>query len=122
MANAQIDTTIIFTTRMKELARFYQEGLQLPPAAATGDDHLGFPLGAVYLGFDQVEEPWQSPGAITLWFRVDDLQATFDRFVALGAGVRYRPTKKPWGDTLAAVFDLDGNLIGLSQRQQEPAQ
>jgi uncharacterized glyoxalase superfamily protein PhnB len=48
---------------------------------------------------------------------VDDLQATFERLVALGATVRYPPTRKPWGAELAAVYDLDGNLLGLAQRE-----
>jgi predicted enzyme related to lactoylglutathione lyase len=118
--SVQIDTTIIFTTQMKELAQFYQAGLDLQVPIPTSEDHLGFPLGAVYLGFDQVAEAWQSPGAVTLWFRVDDLDATFNRFVGLGARVNYPPVDKPWGDRLASVYDLDSNLIGLSQRKEVP--
>jgi predicted enzyme related to lactoylglutathione lyase len=54
---------------------------------------------------------------VTLWFTVDDIQATFDRLVALGARVRYPPSQKPWGGYLACVYDPDGNMLGLSQRQ-----
>lgn len=115
-----LDTAILFTPRMSELATFYREGLGLgPPDESPG--HLGFQVGEVYLGFDQVDEAWASPGAATLWFRVNDLQAVFERFVALGARVHYAPVQKPWGDTLAAVYDLDGNLIGLSQKEEEGA-
>jgi uncharacterized glyoxalase superfamily protein PhnB len=114
--SAAIDTAIVFTTRMQELADFYRKGLELSePNHSPG--HLGFQVGAVYLGFDQVDGGWASPAAVTLWFRVDDVQAAFDRFIALGARVNYAPVTKPWGDVLASVFDLDGNLIGLSQRK-----
>lgn len=112
----QLDTVIIFTERMEELARFYQEGLQLGPFESS-PRHLGQSLGAVYLGFDQVEQVQGSPpAAITLWFTVEDIQSAFDRLVALGAKVNYPPTQKPWGALLAAVYDLDGNVLGLSQR------
>jgi predicted enzyme related to lactoylglutathione lyase len=56
-----------------------------------------------------------------LWFEVEDLDATFNRFVAQGAKITYPPTKKPWGATLAAVFDPDGNVVGLTQRGAESA-
>ena len=45
------------------------------------------------------------------------IHATFGRLVAQGAKVRYTPTQKPWGGFLASVYDPDGNLIGISQRQ-----
>ncbi len=114
--DASIDTAIVFTKQMTALAAFYNEGLQLgDPNESPG--HIGYSVGSFYLGFDQVEEGFESPGAETLWFRVNDLQAVFDRFVALGAQVRYAPAAKPWGDVLAAVYDLDGNVVGLSQRR-----
>lgn len=118
MTNAALDTAIIFTTRMDVLANFYSVGLELgEPNLSPG--HIGFQVGQLYLGFDQVDEAWASPGAVTLWFRVDDVQAAFDRLVAAGAEVRYAPAEKPWGDVLVAVCDPDGNLIGLSQRKEQ---
>jgi len=115
--NAAMDTAIIFTGRMAEQAEFYRQGFDLP-APNESPSHLGFQVGAVYIGFDQVDDPEKfQHGAVTLWFRVDDVQATFDRFVTLKAPVRYPPVQKPWGDILAVVYDLDGNIIGLSQRK-----
>ena len=110
-------TVIVFTTRMEELAEWYRQGLGLGDwEAAPG--HLGQRVGAVYLGFDQVAEaPGTPPSAVTLWFTVDDLHATFDRMVEMGAGVSYPPTEKPWGDTLASLLDPDGNVLGLAQKQ-----
>jgi predicted enzyme related to lactoylglutathione lyase len=114
---ASLETVIIFTAHMDELARFYQEGLQLG-AYDHLPRHMGQHLGSVYLGFDQVEgAEGGHPSGATLWFTVDDLQDTFDRFVAMGAAVRYAPAQKPWGGLVASVYDLDGNILGLSQRQ-----
>jgi predicted enzyme related to lactoylglutathione lyase len=102
---------------MEALAAFYQEALQLGPFEHS-PQHMGQQVGPAYLGFDQVERLEGDPGAnVTLWFTVDDIEATFDRLVALGARVRYRPTQKPWGGYLACVYDPDGNMMGLSQRQ-----
>lgn len=112
-----IDTVIIFTTRMHQMAEFYRAALMLDAPVAVLPDHIGFRLPRIYLGFDQVAEQPATPGGVTAWFRVDDLDATFANCVRLGARVRYPPTTKPFGDRLASVYDLDGNLIGLAQRQ-----
>ena len=113
---ALLETVIIFTERMEELANFYQDAFQLGPFERS-PRHMGQPLGHVYLGFDQVEAVQEGSGTgVTLWFTVDDIQATFDRLMAMGATVRYPPTQKPWGALLAAVHDPDGNMLGLSQR------
>lgn len=113
-----LDTVIIYTTRMAELAAFYGDGLELPAYEAEGTRHLGCKVGEVYFGFDQGDEAsGQPPSAVTVWFTVDDLQRTFERFVGLGAQVVARPAKKPWGARIAAVLDPDGNRVGLAQRR-----
>ena len=112
-----LDTVIIFSPNMVELAAFYQEGFQWGDPQAQGDAHLGFPLPNLYFGIDRIEAGvLPAPGATTIWFEVDDLDATYERFVSSGAGVRYGPTRKPWGAILASLTDLDGNWFGLSQR------
>lgn len=121
MTNAFPQTIIINTTQLVKLSEFYRQGLELLPPQATGQDHLGFSFGEIYLGFDLVTESVNEyPGAISLWFEVDDLEVTYNRFLSLGAQVRYPPTKKPWGAILAAIYDLDGNVLGLSQRGKNP--
>ncbi len=111
----RVDTAIIFSERMIELAAFYQTAFDLDDPAEQ-ERHRGFQLDGLYLGIDQVDGVSAEPSRVTLWFRVDDLEATFERIVAMGAEVRYPPTDTPWGDRLAAVFDPDGNMVGLSQK------
>lgn len=117
-AQAMLETVIIFTSQMELLADFYEQALDIGPyESAPG--HLGCRVGLIYFGFDQVDKvkgSYTSSG-ITLWFTIDDIQATFDRLVSLGAEVRYPPTEKPWGALLASVQDPDGNILGLSQRK-----
>ncbi len=116
--NTKISTIIIFTPRMEQLADFYQKGLGLGEAQRQGEDHIGFEMPNLYLGFDQ-DASWVDAGKsrVTCWFEVDDLPATFAKLVEMGGQVRYPPTAKPWGATLAAVWDPEENMIGLSQRQ-----
>ena len=116
MAQAEVDTVIVFTTDHVELARFYRTALEFDEPLRFGDNHLGFQIGPLYLGFDNVDEA-RSNDAVTLWFRVDDIDATFRRCVEHGATVRYEPTEKPFGDTVAALIDPHGNHFGLSQRK-----
>jgi uncharacterized glyoxalase superfamily protein PhnB len=112
---ARLETVIVFTERMEEMASFYQEAFELGPFESS-PGHLGQRVGHVYLGFDLIEGVGASAEAgVTLWFTVNDLQATFDRLVSMGARVRYPPTEKPWGARLASVYDPDGNVLGIAQ-------
>lgn len=114
-----LETVIIFTSRMEELAAFYQQALQLGTWERS-IRHMGQWVGPVYLGFDHYEAAGTGAASgVTLWFTVDDLQATYDRAISLGAEVRNPPTPKPWGAILASVRDPDGNLLGLAQRQSD---
>ena len=117
---AILQTVIIQTSQLTEMAHFYGRGLELGEPAETGGDHLGFPLPNLNFGFDLVAAAPQPSGVVSLWFEVVDIEATFKRFEELGAGVKYPPSKKPWGAVLAALYDLDGNMFGLSQRGTNP--
>ena len=118
--NAVLQTVIIQTGQMQAMAEFYAHGLELEDVVATGGDHLGYPLPNLYFGFDEVADVPRPSGVVSLWFEVDDIQATFKRFEEIGAQVRYSPTEKPWGAVLAALYDPDGNLFGISQRGKNP--
>ena len=75
---AQLETVIIITPYMEELARFYQQAFDLDEYNAS-PRHLGQQVGPVYLGFDEDAEMKTSSTSVTLWFTVDDIQATYDR-------------------------------------------
>lgn len=117
MASPNVDTVIVFTPNHVELADFYRQALELDEPQAFGPGHLGFQLGPLYLGFDRVDNDRLSD-AVTLWFRVDDIEATFRRCLQFGATARYEPEEKPFGDTVAALIDPHGNHFGLSQRAE----
>lgn len=116
-----LSTVILFSTRMRELSEFYRLGLGIGPYQES-PRHTGCFVGHVYLGFDQVDEQTPAPESNTgptLWFTVDDIHATFDHLVALGACVRYPPTEKPHAGLLASLRDPDGNIFGIAQRVRD---
>jgi predicted enzyme related to lactoylglutathione lyase len=116
-SGVELGTVIIMTARMDELASFYEAALGIGPFERDGDRHAGCRVGAVYFGLDRVDGvDRNAPPAVTAWFTVDDLDATFRRCVELGATIHSKPERKPWGARLAAVLDPDGNLLGLHQR------
>lgn len=112
----RLDTIIVYTRDMERLSSFYAAGLGLAePNRVPG--HIGFELpGGLYFGFDETEKVPVGAGGVSLWFDVDDLDASYRRFVQLGASVRYPPVLKPMGDILASLVDLDGNIFGLVSR------
>ena len=97
-------------------------------ATAFYRDVLGLPLLFAYPGnafFDahgvriylaRPTEPGYA-GPATIYFRVDDVSATFERLVANGAAIREAPEiahrDGAYDLWLAFVTDLDGNNIGL---------
>ena len=48
-------------------------------------------------------------------FRVDDLDATFERVRASGAEVLAEPAAQPWGAVDCAVRDPSGNMVRIAQ-------
>jgi predicted enzyme related to lactoylglutathione lyase len=97
-------------------------------AAAFYEDVLGLPLlfkypGNAFFDADGVRIYLAKPaepgvdGAATIYFRVDDVTAVFERLVARGATIREQPEiahrDASYDLWLAFVQDPDGNNIGL---------
>jgi predicted enzyme related to lactoylglutathione lyase len=62
-----------------------------------------------------VEHPAeQNPrGNIEINFIVPDIEAAFKHVLQLGAKVVTEPEEKPWGQKVAYIEDLNGNIIRL---------
>ena len=110
-------TVVVFSPSDESLADFDQQALDLGPANRS-PRHIGFQVGSVYLGFDEIDTE-MAPGGISLWFTVDDIHDAYDRLLQMGAKSRYPPSLKPWGGYLASLYDPQGNIIGLAQRRSE---
>jgi len=55
-----------------------------------------------------------APPAFEVCFVSDDVGAAFSRAVEAGAAEASRPQRKPWGQEVAYVRDLDGNLVEIA--------
>lgn len=50
---------------------------------------------------------------ICLAFTVDDIEAAYQKVLALGARIIEPPTRRPWGAINMSFYDPDGNVIYL---------
>ncbi len=58
-------------------------------------------------------DPQRPPAAFEVAFSTDDVAAAFARATAAGAVPVSPPKQKPWGQTVAYVRDLNGNLVEI---------
>lgn len=88
-------------------------------------------LDAKFLGTLGGAERATAPAGVVVYWHVDDLQATLDRLVAMGATVHEPIREFGEGFVGAAVLDPFGNIVGLmynvhflsvlAERQAHPA-
>lgn len=65
-------------------------------------------------------DPAQKPGNKEIVLTTPDVSKAYERAVAAGATGFVAPAQKPWGQTVAYVRDLHGNLIELATPMSEP--
>jgi predicted enzyme related to lactoylglutathione lyase len=53
------------------------------------------------------------PGGVVVYWAVDDVQATFDRLLELGATEHEKPLDRGKGFITATVIDPFGNILGM---------
>ena len=73
-------------------------------------------LGILDRQFAAPRRPDKAGGAIVYW-HVDDVQASFERLLALGATAHEEPTERGPGFITASVIDPFGNLLGVMYNQ-----
>jgi predicted enzyme related to lactoylglutathione lyase len=73
-------------------------------------------LGIVDSQFAPHSPPDKAGGPVTYW-HVDDVQASFERLVSLGARVHQEPIERGPGFVPASVVDPFGNILGVMYNQ-----
>ena len=107
-----IEAVLIETSRLDILKEFYRAGFDLDDPDTSDSEQVGFQIGDVYFGLERVEVLPSPSRTMSLWFKVDDAQAMFDRLIELGATPKDPPSDQD-GEVIASVYDPDGNSIGL---------
>lgn len=121
--HVRVDAILFEAQRPLELARFYRDALGLSEPRWFGQDHVGLRAANTYLGFDRVEERPAVRRTVSVWFRVRDVPATCNHMERLGATVKQAPEwESSPGETLARLYDPEGNEVGLIGPSPEAAQ
>lgn len=117
----RISAIIIECRDHQALAEFYRQAFDFGTAYESGDDHTGFPLGNIYIGFERVADEQRGVARTSAWFHVEDVPAAYRRLIELGATGRVEPHVIDNGEPLASVIDPEGNVIGLLGTASEEA-
>ena len=115
----------VYVRDFERALRFYRDVLGLPLRFA--DPKFGFASFATPgAGFTIARVDPADPEQHALVSRhtgialgVDDLQKTYEAWLARGVRFPLPPTQQPWGGTLAQLADPEGNLLTLDQYRQE---
>ena len=59
----------------------------------------------------------EKPGGAVVYWHVDDVHATFEQLISLGATVHEKPTERGPGFFTASVVDPFGNVLGVMYNQ-----
>ena len=73
-------------------------------------------LGIVDSRFAAGARPGTASGAVIYW-HVDDVQASFERLISLGATVHEKPVERGPGFVTASVVDPFRNILGIMYNQ-----
>ena len=73
-------------------------------------------LGIVDSRFAAHDRSDKAGGAVIYW-HVDDVEATFDKLLAMGATVHEKPVERGPGFVTASVIDPFGNILGVMHNQ-----
>jgi predicted enzyme related to lactoylglutathione lyase len=73
-------------------------------------------LGIVDSRFAAGPRPGTAGGAIVYW-HTDDVRASFERLVSMGATVHEKPVERGPGFVTASVVDPFGNILGIMYNQ-----
>lgn len=100
-------------TDIERAKKWYGEALGTVPLSAE-PFHVGFNVGGYKLGLDPNAEPVSTgtAGAVAFW-GVENIEAEFERLLALGAKDRGAVKEVGGGIQAATVLDPFGNILGL---------
>lgn len=122
-----LTTVSFFADDVAAAGRWYAELLGVEPyfvrpvegAPAYVEFRIGdhqHELGIVDSRFAPHGRSDQAGGAVVYW-HVDDVKASFDRLVSMGATVHDEPVERGPGFVTASVVDPFGNILGVMYNQ-----
>ncbi|WP_151525848.1 VOC family protein [Serinicoccus kebangsaanensis] len=112
---------ILATPDLPRLVAFYQATFDgVVDYRFPGEDgadayvSLSFGSGAsIGIAHDPAADQPAPADRTAVWFYVDDVDEAYRAALAAGGSSRAEPTGMPWGERVAQVRDVDGNLVHL---------
>src|SRR4051812_28147707 len=125
MTNPRLAVISIITNDMTAAVAFYEACGLLLSGGGPDEPHSEFSGAGIAVMLDTreiataIDPDWRPPSgghAMALAFDCgtpDEVDATFDRMVAAGAGIAKKPWDAFWGQRYAVITDPDGNPVDL---------
>ena len=112
-----VKTTVEWYERAFGVERSMLDEKGLYGELATGATKLAF-VAAAYMkenlpGGYRAAQNDEAPPPFEVSFTTDDVAGALERAIKAGARKVLAPTQKPWGQTIAYVRDLNGNLVEI---------
>lgn len=116
---------ILFVADVRKTIEFWEKAFGLQRKMIVESDAYGeLDTGGTTLGFAQqtfqrdslpfrAAVAGEPPPPYEVALVTDDVEGAQARALKAGATLVQKPTKKPWGQVVAHVRDLDGNLVEL---------
>lgn len=104
---------ILLTHDLARLSAFYETALGAVETYRFADAYVALALGEASLGIAVDPDAATDGDRVAVWFYVDDVDAAHDAIVSAGGGSIDAPADMPWGERVARVRDIDGNLLNL---------
>jgi catechol 2,3-dioxygenase-like lactoylglutathione lyase family enzyme len=117
--------TILYVPDAEAAVAFYETAFGLERRFVHESGYAEMETGATALAFASEalasksvkqfrrNEPAGDPAAIEVGFVTGDVAGAFAKAVAAGAVPVLEPTRKPWGQTVSYVRDLNGILVEI---------
>jgi uncharacterized glyoxalase superfamily protein PhnB len=125
MTNPRLAVISIITNDMTAAVAFYEACGLLLSGGGPDEPHSEFSGAGIAVMLDTrevaaaIDPDWRPPSgghAMALAFDCgtpNEVDATFDRMVAAGAGIAKKPWDAFWGQRYAVITDPDGNHVDL---------
>jgi predicted enzyme related to lactoylglutathione lyase len=112
-----VPAAVAWYTELLGVEPYFARPLDGPPAYV--EFRLGdyqHELGIIDSRFAPHSRPDKPSGVVTYWY-VDDVEASFERLLSLGATEHEKPTERGPGFVTASVVDPFGNILGVMFNQ-----
>ena len=107
----KIGEVCLLTNDVPRLASFYKRLLEVENDSEDAIHQFILTEGTALTIYNDGTVKNDQNQNICLAFTVEDMEAAYQKVLALGAGIIEPPTKRPWGAINMSFYDPDNNVI-----------